>query len=151
MHQESHLLHALRSRIAHSGALFHHLVQQAHQSGQIDANSILEIGLGLCQIGAAQTEDIGGGLMELLVERLQLPAELVDLLVICGKLGVIEPLAQDALGVVGAAGKLGVGVEGVAEVCGPLVVGGLRVLALIQQLVGPGGGRLRVLDRKSVV
>ena len=83
--------------------------------------------------------------MELLVEGFNLGAQGADGSV-AHRVLAVEPLAQGTGSGVHAAGEFRAGVEGVAEVGGPLVVGHLGLHGPIQQIGGLLGGILRILN-----
>ena len=87
--------------------------------------------------------------MEFLVKGLHLIAKLEDHSVV-GPGFAIKPLAQDAGGGIGAAGEFRIGVEGVAQVRGPLVVSGLSPLDPIQNSGSLGVFLLAVLDAQDI-
>ena len=87
--------------------------------------------------------------MEGLVQRLNLAAQglnggILELLL------AVEPLAQGAGGGVHAAGELCAGVEGVAEVAGPFIVGDFRPLGAVQEGAGLDAGVLGAVDADDV-
>ena len=128
----AHLCHALLVVVAQQG---HHLVQLAHQGRQVALDGILIIAAGFRGIGFLQIQYVYGGFVELLVKGLQLGAQGQD-----GGIGgvglAVDPLAQHAGVRLGAAGELGIGVQRVAEVAGPFVMSGFRLVAAVQQRVG---------------
>ena len=124
MHNLDGERHAGGALVLQGAPPVHYLVQQAHQCGEIAQDGLLIIALRLGGIGGHQVQNILGGLMQLLVQGLQLTAQLVDGGVVHAGLSV-EPLAQHAGGGVLAAGELGTGVQGVAQIAGPLVMGHL--------------------------
>ena len=109
-----------------------HLVQLAHQNRQIALDLVLVVAPGLLGIGLQQVQHVDGGLVELLVQGLHLAAQLQDggIVRVCR---AIDPLAQHTGVRRRAAGELRAGVQRVAEIAGPLVVGGLRLMAAGQQ------------------
>ena len=128
----------------------HHLVQQAHQGGQFGENGLLVELLGAGPAAALdQPQGLGRGLMELLVQGLDLAAQGLDRLVLHPRL-VVQPLAQSAGRGVLAAGELRAGIEGVAEVGGPPVVGRLGGLNLIEHGGRLGGGLFGILDTHDI-
>ena len=131
-------VHFLQAGVVGLGLQLHHLVQLAHQGGDVGEDGLLIVVLRLGGIGLQLVQHLDGGLVDLLMQGLQLTAQGQNGGVV-GLRVAIEPLAQGASGGVRAAGELRSGIEGVAEVAGPAVVGGLRRLGPLKE-----GGGLRV-------
>ena len=83
------------------------------------------------------------------MERLDLGAQGVDRTVVQIDIAV-QPLAQHTAGVIQAAGELRPGVQGIAQVGSPLVVGHLRPLDLIQHGRGLDAELLGALNAQDV-
>ena len=149
LHLEYHGVHAGETVVIDGGLIRHHLVQMAHQGADVGQNGLLIIVLGLGGTGFQQVQHVGGGLVNLLVEGLHLAAESQDSGIVRLRVAV-EPLAQGAGGGVNAAGELASGIEGVAEVAGPAVVGGFRRLGPLEQGRRLGVGILNALDAQDV-
>ena len=149
LHLENHGAHAGQTFVVGGGFHFHDLVQLAHQGGDIGQDGFLIVVLGLGGAGFQQSQHVGGGLVDFLVQGFQLVAQSQD-----GGIGdflvPVDPLTQGAGGGVGAAGELGPGVEGIAEAAGPAVVGGFRPLGPLKQFGGLGIGGLDALNPQDV-
>ena len=149
LHLEDHGTHAGQTVVVGGGFHFHALVQLAHQGGDIGQDGFLIIVLSLGGAGFQQSQNMGGGLVDFLMQGLQLVAQGQD-----GGVGdffvSVDPLAQGAGGGIGAAGELGPGIEGVAQAAGPAVVGGLRPLGPLEQFGGLGVFVLDALNPQNV-
>ena len=108
-----------------------HLIQLADQRAEVRLDRSLIIFLGLSWVGAHHLLYLGHRLMQLLVHGLDLVPQPQNFRIIRASLP-INPLAQGALGIVGA-WEFSPGIQGSAQVAGPLVMGGLSGLSLIQQ------------------
>ena len=149
LHLENHGVHAGQAVVVGGGFHFHDLVQLAHQGGDVGQDGFLVVVLGLGGAGFQQAQHMGGGLVNFLMQGLQLAAQgrnggVADFL------APVNPLAQGAGGGIGASGELGPGVKGVAEVAGPFIMGGLRSLGPLEQLGGLGVGVLDALNAQNV-
>ena len=149
VHHHNGALHLGGAGVVYLGALLHHLVQHPHQLGEILLDGGLIIALGAAGVAIQPSQNLGGRLVKLLVEGLHLAAQLEYLFIIGAGLA-IEPLAQHAGGGVDAAGKFRSGVQGVAQVAGPLVMGGFRLLGPVQHIAGRCALLLAAFDGQDV-
>ena len=134
---------------AEGAAPFNHLVQNTHQAGDIGLNGLLVIILCLSGIPFQHFQDLGGGLMNLLMQRLQLGAQGEHGFVF--GLGVaVNPLTEGAGSWVDAAGEAASCIEGVAEISGPFVVSGFRALGPFQKGKGLCSCPLNTLDTQNI-
>ena len=140
--------HLLGAVGVQGGPPLDHLVQLSHQSGQIGLDGVLIIGLGPGRAGGHHLLHLAHGLVELLVDGLDLIPKGQNLLVVRPGFP-IDPLAQDALGIVRPR-EAPPGVQGVAQVAGPLVMGGFGGLGPVQQGDCTGIPRLHPVDPDQI-
>ena len=119
----------------------YYLIQLAHQGGQVALDNVLIVKLRLLGAVLLHVQYVSGGLVQFLVQGLHFAAQAEDLLILRACFAV-DPLAQHAGVGGGAACELRPGIQGVAEVSGPFVMGRLRLVAAVQQVVGLGVGFL---------
>ena len=132
LHQHDGGVHLLGTGLVQGGAQGDDIVQLAHQGGQVGLDGLLIVAPGLGRAGRHQVQHVVRRLVQRLMQRLHLAAQAEDLGVVGPRLSV-DPLAQHTGGGVLTAGELGTGVQGVAQVRGPFIVGRLSCLSPAQQ------------------
>ena len=149
MHECDGVVHLGDVLIAQRPAPLHNLVQQAHQIGEVDLDRLLIVLLRPAVAVFIHPQHHVGRSVELLVQRLDLGAQGLNLTVRQAHLRV-KPLTQHTARMVLAAGKLRAGVQRVAQVGRPLVMGRLRLLNLLQHIGSPDAVVLGPLNAQNI-
>ena len=148
LHHHNRGVHFLGILVIEGGPLLDHLIQLAHQGGQVGLNGLLIVVLGAGRTDSHHVLHLSHRLMQLLVHGLDLVTQGQDCLVVRASLAV-DPLTQNALGIVRAR-ELSVCVQGFAQIAGPLVVGDLRALGPAQYADGLCASLLHLLNPNQI-
>ena len=128
---------------------FNHFVQGGHQRSQGWLNLALEALLRRGGIEGVLLQQLARRLMERVVQRFN-NLHLCDDLRVVTLLVSVEPLAQGAAGIVQASGKLRTGIERIAQVAGPAVVGRFCAVGPAEQIVGVLRRGVRPFDQTDI-
>ena len=113
MHGMHGLLHMQRAEIVQLHTSLHNLLQKSYQNAQITRDGLLVIRLRLRRIRIVKLQHIGRRLMQLLVQRLKLGAQVKNRLIFRSRL-TVKPLSQHTSCWIRTAGKFHAGIQGIA-------------------------------------